>query len=145
MKPRDTAGGIILNKEGKIVLVWQNRNSWAFPKGGIEEGETMLGAALREIKEETGLSASALTMIGQLPTYVRYSIGIDGTGEDMSRPASTRNLFLFLSQQVDLKPEDKEVTEARWVTVDEALSMLTHPKDAEFLRSIREKIETINT
>src|SRR6185312_8907822 len=107
MKPRDTAGGIILNKEGKIVLVWQNRNSWAFPKGGIEEGETMLGAALREIKEETGLSASALTMIGQLPTYVRYSIGIDGTGEDMSRPASTRNLFLFLSQQVDLKPEDK--------------------------------------
>ncbi len=40
-----------------------------------------------------------------------------------------------------MHPQDKEVTEARFVTIDEALTMLTHPKDAEFLRSVRSKIE----
>jgi hypothetical protein len=33
------------------------------------------------------------------------------------------------------------VTEVRFVSIDEALAMLTHPKDAEFLASVRSKIE----
>ena len=143
MPPRDTAGGIIANNEGKIVIVNQNRNSWAFPKGGIDEGEGVLEAAFREIKEETGLQAEELVMLEQFPSYSRYSIGKDGTGEDTSRPPSTRNLFLFTTNKVDLKPEDKEVTEARWVTIDEALDMLTHLKDREFLTSVRSRVEQV--
>ncbi|MDO8548134.1 MAG: NUDIX hydrolase [bacterium] len=141
MSPRNTAGGIILNTEGKIVLVGQNQNSWAFPKGAIERGETVLQAALREIKEETGLRADDLTLVEQLPSYVRYSIDKDGTGEDMSRPPSTRALFLFKTEKNELKPEDAEITDIRWVTIDEALALLTHPKDREFIQNVRDKIE----
>ncbi len=141
MLPRNTAGGIIVNGEGKIALVWQNQNSWAFPKGGIDEGESVMHAALREIKEETGLEESNLELVEALPTYERYSIGKDGTGEDRSRPSSTRNLFLFKTSKAEMHPQDQEVTEARFVTIDEALTMLTHPKDAEFLQSVRSKIE----
>jgi bis(5'-nucleosidyl)-tetraphosphatase len=141
MPPRDTAGGIIVNAEGKIVLVFQNGNSWAFPKGGIDDGETLIQAALREIEEETGLEAADLQLVEQLPSYERYSIDKAGTGEDTSRPPSTRNLFLFRTHADTLNPIDTEVSEARFVTVDEALAMLTHPKDAEFLRSVRDKIK----
>ena len=55
-----------MNEEGKIIVVEQNGNSWAFPKGGIEEGETMFETALREIREETGLSADDLELKGEL-------------------------------------------------------------------------------
>lgn len=138
MPPRDAAGGIIVNQEGKIVLVWQNGNSWSFPKGGIDDGETTLGAARREIKEETGLGEADLAYKGELGSYVRRSIGRDGTGEDMSRPPSTRTFYLFTTEATTLTPQDSEVTEARFVTVEEALELLTHPKDKEFLVSIRD-------
>ena len=138
MLPRNTAGGIIMRADGEIALVWQNSNSWAFPKGGIEEGESVLEAARREIEEETGLGAADLQFIKELGSYTRYSIGKDGTGEDTSRPASTRTLFLFTTDKTELTPQDAEVTEARFVSIDEALKMLTHPKDAEFLESVRD-------
>ncbi len=141
MKPRDTAGGIIVNDEGKIALVWQNENSWAFPKGGIQEGEGIMQAAYREVEEETGLVKADLELVEALPTYKRFSIDKAGTGEDTSIPASTRNLFLFKTAAQEMHPKDKEVTVAKFVTIDEALTMLTHPKDAEFLRSVRDKIE----
>jgi bis(5'-nucleosidyl)-tetraphosphatase len=141
MQPRDAAGGVIVNAEGKVVLVYQNGNSWSFPKGGIDAGESLLEAARREIQEETGLSANDLIYKGQLGAYMRRSIGRDGTGEDMSRPESTRTLFLFTTTATELHPEDDEVTEARFVTINEALDTLTHPKDKEFLASVRAQIE----
>ena len=141
MPPRDAAGGIIINAEEKIILVYQNGNSWSFPKGGIDPGETTEQTAWREIHEETGLSADLLEYKGELGSYVRHSIGRDGTGEDTSRLPSTRTFYLFKTQATELVPQDDEVTEARFVTVDEALTLLTHPKDKEFLMSVREKIE----
>src|ERR1700748_3163642 len=133
MTPRDAAGGIIVNAEGKIVLVWQNGNSWSFPKGGLDAGETPLQAAWREIGEETGLHADTLGYKRELGSYVRRSIGRDGMSEDASRPPSTRTLYLFTTTAQELVPEDAEVSEARFVTVDEAIELLTHPKDKEFL------------
>ena len=139
--PRDAAGGIIVGKDERIVLVWQNQNSWSFPKGGIDEGETPLEAAWREVKEETGLGPPELELVGELGSFSRYSIGKDGTGEDTSRPPGLRTFFLFKTNKVELEPQETDVTEARWVTIDEALTMLTHPKDAEFLRQVRNKIK----
>src|SRR5665213_2859515 len=139
--PRNTAGGIIVNPKGEIVVVEQNGNSWAFPKGGIEAGESEFEAALREISEETGLGANDLEYIGELGSYVRYSIGIDGKGEDTSRPPSTRTFYLFKAKKEDLLPQDGEITQIRWMSVDGALIRLTHSKDREFLEGIRAKIE----
>jgi 8-oxo-dGTP pyrophosphatase MutT (NUDIX family) len=127
-----------MRHDGKIALVWQNGNSWSFPKGGIDPHETPLEAAWREIKEETGLGAEDLQFVKELGTLVRYSIGKDGTGEDTSRPPSTRTLYLFTTDKIEMKPQDKEVTEAKFVTIDEALKLLTHPKDRDFLESIRD-------
>ncbi len=129
-----------MRRDGKIVLVWQNGNSWSFPKGGIDPHETPLEAAWREIHEETGLGGADLQYIKELGSYVRRSIGKDGTGEDMSRPPSTRTLYLFTTEKTELKSHDAEVTELRWVTIEEAIALLTHPKDKDFLESVREKI-----
>jgi len=139
--PRDAAGGIIAGKDGRIVLVWQNSNSWSFPKGGVDAGESPLQTAWREIREETGLSAPELKLVEELGAYKRYAIGVDGTGENRERPPGLRTLYLFRTEKSELHPQESDVTEARWVTVEEALKMLTHPKDAQFLESVRKKVE----
>ena len=51
-----------------------------------------------------------------------------------------RSFFLFKTSELELKHQDSEVTEARWATLDEALALLTHPKDKAFFSSVRDRI-----
>ena len=125
--------------DGRIIIVWQNSNSWSLPKGAVEDGENALEAAKREIWEETGVKDPEF--IKELGSYERYSIGKTGVGEDRTRPKGKRTFFLFKTKVVELVPQETDVTKARWVTVDEALALLTHPKDAEFLKSVRGILE----
>lgn len=137
---RPSAGGIVVGTDGRIVLVEQHGNSWSFPKGGIEKGETPLEAALREIQEETGLQS--LTCHADLGTYTRYSLDITGAHENKALGMRPRTIFLFSTEETRLAPADAEVTRAAWVTITDALQRLTHPKDKEFLRTVQEKVRT---
>ncbi len=143
MKPRASAGGIIVGPKGKIVLVEQHGNSWSFPKGGIEEGETELQAAKREIFEESGLRD--LTLVSELGSYERYSIGPGGHEEAVAWGLRRRTLFLFQTNvtEEELHPHDSEVTKIGYFTIDEAKERLTHIKDKEFLLSVRNRVEEV--
>jgi len=138
---RESAGGIIKGPDGRIVLVYEQGNSWSFPKGGVEEGETVLQAAIREIKEESGITE--ITLVQELGSYKRYSIGKDGIGENKEWGLQKKTLFLFTTPTSELphRAPDNEVTEVRFVTLDEAYELLTHPKDKEFLGSVRSILE----
>lgn len=138
----ESAGGVVRNSEGNIILVEQHGNSWSFPKGHVEEGESALEAAQREISEETGITD--LVFQKELGSYERYSISKDGTGENKEWGMRKRTLFLFSTTQKEFTIHDPggEITNARWVSLDEALELLTHPKDREFLRSVRSTIES---
>lgn len=138
---RIVAGGVVVGPEGKIVIVEQMGNSWSFPKGGIEQGETPLAAARREVCEEAGITE--LEYQADLGSYRRLGIGKDGTGEDTSRPPNKRIFFLFHTSQQILAHDGEETTDARFVTIDEALALLTHPKDKVFLQSVRNRIENV--
>ncbi len=138
MEQRKTtsAGGVVVNPGGDVLVVNQRGNSWSLPKGHIDPGEDALTAAKREIKEESGVAD--LTLVVDLGSYERARIGKYG-GEDTSE-LKTMRFFLFTTMQMDLAPEDKDNPEARWVAPDDVADLLTHPKDQEFFRTVRPRL-----
>ncbi|MDT5157204.1 MAG: hypothetical protein QOH51_1561 [Acidobacteriota bacterium] len=127
-----SAGGVVLNSTGEVLVVSQNGTSWSLPKGHIEEGEDAFAAAKREIYEESGVKD--LELIRELGSYQRYIIGTDGS-EDRSGLKSI-HLFLFRTKQTELAPVDPDNPEARWVEKDRVADLLTHPKDKEFFLAL---------
>lgn len=125
-----SAGGVVLNQEGKVLIVSQHGSSWSLPKGHIEDGEDELTAAKREIHEETGITQ--LELLKKLGSYTRYRIGKDGS-EDTSEQ-KTITLFLFRTTETELKPIDPENPEAQWIDKEDVVGLLTHEKDKEFLK-----------
>ena len=132
-----TAGGIVLNQEGLILVVAQKKNTWSLPKGHLDEGETALEAANREIYEESGIKE--LSLIKPLGSYKRYKIGLNNK-EDKSELKEIF-MFLFKTSEKDLKPIDPENPEARWVPKNQVATVLTHQKDQEFFLSILPELE----
>lgn len=132
----ESAGGVVLNGAGQVLVVNQRGTSWSLPKGHIEEGEDALSAARREIFEEAGVSQ--LEYAGECGSYTRHRIGADG-GEDTSELKTIR-MFLFTTKQAVLSPTDADNPEARWVEREEVTGFLTHPKDREFFLSVLERL-----
>ena len=54
------AGGVVFNREGRVLLVQYRDATWTFPKGHLEVGERPVDTALREVLEETGIAAQEL-------------------------------------------------------------------------------------
>jgi 8-oxo-dGTP pyrophosphatase MutT (NUDIX family) len=60
--PRPVAGGVVVNPEGQVLMVYSSYagQGWHFPKGGLDEGETLLEGAMREAEEEGGVLVRAV-------------------------------------------------------------------------------------
>ena len=125
----------MINKKSEVVVVNQNNNSWSLPKGHIEKGEDPLTAAKREINEECGITD--LTFIKELGYYLRPSYGENDSATKL------RIVYLFTTDQKELKPTDPENPEARFVPKSQVADLLTHPKDKNFFLEILNELEMI--
>ncbi len=130
MKKIQSAGGIVINKNGEVAMVSNRGISWSLPKGKIDPGEVPFQAACREVYEETGIKR--IKFVKALGEYSRYRNGPNGT-EDESE-FKTIHVFMFRAEKKKLKPIDPHNPEAKWVSKKEALSMLTHQKDKKFFK-----------
>jgi 8-oxo-dGTP pyrophosphatase MutT (NUDIX family) len=132
----ESAGGVVVNKKGRVLVVSQHGTSWSLPKGHIDPGETKLQAAIREIEEESGIRR--LTLVKDLGFYSRYKLGL-GSKEDMGE-LKTLHMFLFTTDEERFKPVHADHPEVRWVRPDDVEALLTHPKDKLFFKSIRSQV-----
>ena len=132
MKKTRSAGGVVTNNEGEVLVVSQRGRSWSLPKGHIDPGEDALAAAKREIYEESGIRD--LELVRELGTYERHKISWDGGDDRSERKVIT--MFLFRTSEKNLKPVDPDNPEARWVEKSKVALLLTHDKDKEFFRRV---------
>ncbi len=132
MKQTQSAGGVVVNSHGHILVVNQNGTSWSLPKGHIDPGEDALTAARREIYEESGITE--LEYVRELGCYQRHRLSEDNA-DDVSE-LKTIFMFLFRTTQERLQPVDPENPEALWVKKADVAEILTHRKDKEFFLSV---------
>jgi putative (di)nucleoside polyphosphate hydrolase len=79
---RPNVGVVLFHKGG---LVWYGRragaappHNWQFPQGGVDDGEDLLAAAKRELKEETGVGS--VSVLGRTEEWVAYDFPTESAG-----------------------------------------------------------------
>lgn len=127
-----SAGGVVLNPKGEVLVVQQRDGSWSLPKGHIQEGEDPKVTAVREIAEESGIHGATLHKI--LGSYSRYSLA--DTGKEDTSKMKRITFYLFVTTDTELRPADPRNPDAKWVPKGDVADLLTHPKDQEFFRSV---------
>ncbi len=109
-------GVVAIDDEDRIVLVGQHRytldqGSWEIPEGGVPSDESPRVGAERELREETGLTATTWTELCRI---------------DLSNSVTDETAILFVARgltQGEPAPEPTESLEVRWVPFNEALAM----------------------
>jgi 8-oxo-dGTP diphosphatase len=118
-----SAGGVVWHPSGdgavEVAVIHRNRyDDWSLPKGKLERGEHELAAAVREIREETGVTAIPQV---RLPS-TRYLTGEPDTEKSVE----------FWSMR-ELSPAtfvtSDEVDELRWLSPHDAMALLTYAHD----------------
>jgi 8-oxo-dGTP pyrophosphatase MutT (NUDIX family) len=102
------------------------------PKGLVDPGEKALDAALREVREETGITASLVAKLADIKyTYVRSW----GDGERVFKIVSFY-LLRYESGEINNISEDMriEVAQARWVRLEEAPKLLAYRGEKDMAR-----------
>jgi 8-oxo-dGTP diphosphatase len=110
------AGGVVM-RDGRVALVHRPKyDDWTLPKGKLDGGETWEDAALREVREETGLSCA-----------LREELESTHYTDRKGRPKTVR-YWRMEPLDGDFAPND-EVDELRWMTPDDAARCLTYDHD----------------
>jgi 8-oxo-dGTP diphosphatase len=123
-EPEVKAAGGVVRRDGRIAVVHRPRyDDWSLPKGKLDPGETWEEAALREVREETGLECS----LGEELSSTRYR----------DRKGRSKLVRYWLMDPVggEFEPND-ETDELRWLTPAEAAALLTYPRDQELAQEI---------
>ena len=151
-----SAGGVVLRKvfgEWQVALIEPQKEGsvgsntprkrsvavLALPKGLLDEGETPQSAALREVREETGITAELITKLADIKyVYVRTW----GDGERVFKVVSFYLLRYSSGEIDDIAPDMRiEVKRAVWVPVAEASRQLAYSNERKVLRLAQEYLQ----
>jgi 8-oxo-dGTP pyrophosphatase MutT (NUDIX family) len=124
-----SAGGVVVH-DGQVLVIVPTRRAadgsqvLALPKGHLDAGETVVQAATREVREETGMVVEPVQELGEVRYwYVR----------DRRKVAKSVHFFLFRLLGGDLADHDDEVLEARWIGLSEAQKALSYAGEREMV------------
>jgi 8-oxo-dGTP pyrophosphatase MutT (NUDIX family) len=128
-KEKVAAGGIVVDDEGRVLLVHRAYyDDWSFPKGGVDKGETIEQAARREVREEAGLECRIIRQLSESRYY--YT-----THKGETRPKVV-HYFLMEITGGRLFTDGKETDDAIWCSPAEAENRLSYQGDKDLLREI---------
>ena len=123
------AGAIII-QDDKVLLIFRAKwNDWTFPKGHLEEGESIEECMAREVEEETGLK---VMIIKPLPDIIYEYPEKDNTVRV--------KMFLVEPKGGELRPE-KSGDKLAWFSWDEVVEKLSYDSNNEYFLEIRSELE----
>ena len=121
---RPCAGLMILNGEGKVFVgqrIDAEVEAWQMPQGGIDDGEDAETAALRELREETGITPDKVELVAVSPGELFYDLPEELVGRVWKGKwrGQRQRWFLYrfngLDSDIDIATEHEEFKEWAWV------------------------------
>ena len=127
------AGGVVWRRRSpdsiEILLVHRPAyDDWSLPKGKADPGESDEDCARREVEEETGLSC-------RLGAELASASYIDRKG----RPKTVR--YWAMEPLAGESAPNNEVDEVRWLSIPDAVRLLTYPRDGQVVTSLVRAID----
>lgn len=122
---RTSCGAVVIGREAgarRILLVQYYDGHWSFPKGRMEPEETERQTALREVREETGMSVELLPGFRAETVSVKRNVGAKAVFF-LGRPASGRE-----------RVQKSELAAQKWACPQEAEKLVTYAEDRQILR-----------
>lgn len=128
-----SCGAIVFRKfhgNTEILLIKHvNSGHWSFPKGHVENNETEIETAVREIKEETGIDVIIDPTFRETVSY--------------SPRKDTQKVvvyFIAKAKNYDYVAQEEEIAEIRWVEIGRASSILTYENDRSIVTKAKSAI-----
>jgi 8-oxo-dGTP pyrophosphatase MutT (NUDIX family) len=102
------AGGLVINKSGEVLLIFR-RGKWDLPKGKLDDNESLVECAVREVQEETGLKnlETGKEIETTYHTYIEFG-----------KPILKESHWFEMTSKIDepLKPQfEEDITAIKWV------------------------------
>jgi len=128
-------------REGKwyTFLIHRTKSGgfWEFPKGHLNEGETQLEAAERELKEETGLELQYVLL--KDPFVETYQYECEGG-------FYRKQVYYYLGMvQGEVSLQTSELDDGKWVALEEAESHVTHETSKSICRRVVQALATLTS
>lgn len=124
MKVEKSCGCIVIDGRN-VLLVKQTKGHWSFPKGHMEEGESEIQTAVREVKEETNVDA----IPDETKRYVEEYLMDNG---------NMKQVIYFVSKQAssNIKAQESEIAEIAWLPFEKARETITYDNTRELLLKV---------
>ena len=132
-----SAGGVVVRaRDGlhHVLLIRDPYRNWGLPKGHLEAGEDAAAAALREVREETGLERVELgPELGTIEWFFRQEDRI------VHKHCA---FFLMVSEDGEVEPQISEgITECVWLPPDQAIARVTYDNAREMIRVALQRLD----
>lgn len=140
-----SAGGVVYRRgrgEWMVCLGARRRPEdgalvWSLPKGHVEEGESMADAALREVREETGLTSVVEDKLGDV-TY--WYVRRDPEGRPL-RVLKRVRFFLMRHRGGRFADRDQEMDAVRWFPLAQAVDAIPYENERALVQRARERLD----
>jgi putative (di)nucleoside polyphosphate hydrolase len=119
---RANVGAVVADARGRVLALQRSGRvgAWQLPQGGLDEGEEPPQAALRELEEETGLSADDVELVAEHPRWLAYELPEEFRNSRTGR-GQVQKWFLFRLRdgtEIDLsRAEAGEFDDHKWTTL----------------------------
>ncbi|MFN4101318.1 MAG: RNA pyrophosphohydrolase, partial [Pararhodobacter sp.] len=130
---RPNVGVMLIDGRGMIFAAQRFDSAlpaWQMPQGGIDEGEDPREAALRELREETGVPPALVQLLAETPDWLTYDLPHDvvpGIWKGRFRGQKQKwylMRFLGVDAQIDIDQPHPEFSAWKWIDADEMLDAI---------------------
>jgi 8-oxo-dGTP diphosphatase len=135
-----SAGGVVFRRHGDdidiLVCKDVHYHRWVLPKGLVEKGESPEITALREVREETGVTTRLIESLGEPERYIYTARGM----------RVFKSVYYFLLEYISGSEQDHdtEMEEVKWVSLEEGIDLVAYQGAKNIILRAAEKIRTLN-